>query len=165
MSECVSTGVPHDPMHSAAKADPSPACAGRLLRLCCFLLIVSPVLGGCAMSFPMASLLPGDDVTGSNSPVPFGRMLDEEGRRRETAALATALDPQGDGATVKWDNAKSGDRGAITAVGKAYTADGKICRAFISELKQGDTNRKLQGTACTVSAGEWKVSQAKPAKG
>ena len=116
------------------------------------------------MSFPMASLMPGDDVTSSNSPVPFGRMLDEEDRRRETAALATALDPQGDGATVKWDNAKSGDRGAITAVGKAYSSDGKICRAFIGELKQGDTSRKVKGTACTVSAGEWKVTDAKPFK-
>ncbi len=114
------------------------------------------------MSFPMASLMPGDDVTASNSTVPFGRMLDEEGRRRETAALATALDPQGDGATVKWDNAKSGDRGAITALGKAYNADNKVCRAFIGELRQGDTLRKLQGSACAVSAGEWKVTEAKP---
>ena len=116
------------------------------------------------MSFPMASLMPGDDVTSSNSPVPFGRMLDEEDRRRETAALATALDPQGDGATVKWDNAKSGDRGAITAVGKAYSSDGKICRAFNGELKQGATSRKVKGTACTVSAGEWQVTDAKPFK-
>ena len=113
------------------------------------------------MSFPMASLMPGDDVTASNSTVPFGRMLDEEGRRRETAALATALDPQGDGATVKWDNGKSGDRGAITAVGKAYNADSKVCRAFVGELKQGDTTRRLQGIACAVSAGEWKVTEAK----
>ncbi len=116
------------------------------------------------MSFPMASLMPGDDVTGSNSPVPFGRMLDEEDRRRETAALATALDPQGDGATVKWDNVKSGDHGAITAMGKAYSADGKVCRAFTSELRQGDASRKLKGTACAESAGEWKVREAKPFK-
>lgn len=114
------------------------------------------------MSFPMASLMPGDDVTASNSTVPFGRMLDEEGRRREIAALATALDPQGDGATVKWDNGKSGDRGAITAVGKAYNADGKVCRAFVGELWQGDKIHKLQGSACAISAGEWKVTEVRP---
>lgn len=116
------------------------------------------------MSFPIASLMPGDDVTASNSPVPFGRMLDEEGRRRETAALATALDPQGDGATVKWDNVKSGDKGALTAFGKAYNSQSKVCRAFVGELKQGDTIRKLQGTACAESAGEWKVTGSKPLK-
>lgn len=114
------------------------------------------------MTIPIASLMPGDDVTGSNSPIPFGRFLDEEDRRRETAAFATALDPQGDGAPVKWDNTKSGSRGAVTAVGKAYNADSKVCRAFTSELKQGDTTRKLGGTACMVSAGEWKVTEAKP---
>ncbi len=116
------------------------------------------------MSFPMASLMPGDDVTASNSPVPFGRMLDEEDRRRETAALGTALDPQGDGATVKWDNVKSGDKGAITAVGKAYNAESKVCRAFIGELMQRDVMHKLKGTACAESAGEWKVTASKPVK-
>lgn len=130
----------------------------------CTLIALGPILGGCAMSFPIASLMPGDDVTGSNSSVPFGRMLDEEGRRRETAALATALDPQGDGAMVRWANEKAGEHGAITAVGKAYNADSKICRAFVSELKQGETTRTLQGTACTVSAGEWKVTVAKSLK-
>lgn len=116
------------------------------------------------MSFPMGSLLPADDVTASNSPVPFGRMLDEEGRRREKAALATALDPQGDGATVKWDNAKSGDKGAITAVGKAFNAESRVCRAFVGELRQGDATRKLQGTACAESAGEWKMTESQPLK-
>ena len=117
------------------------------------------------MSFPMASLMPGaDDVTGSDSPVPFGRLLGEEDRRRELAALATALDPQGDGSIVKWDNTKSGNRGAINASGKAYSTDSKVCRSFVSELKQSDSTRKLQGTACTIAAGEWKVTEAKPVK-
>ena len=91
------------------------------------------------MSFPIGSLAPAtEDVTGSSSPVPFGRMLDAEDRRREKAALATALDPQGDGATVHWENATSGSKGAITAVGHAYPADGKICRAFLGDLKRDD---------------------------
>ena len=151
--------MPHEPIHTAATRAPSRV--GR--RLCCLVALLGPAIGGCAMSFPMASLMPGaDDVTGSNSPVPFGRMLDEEDRRRELAALATALDPQGDGSTVKWDNTKSGHRGAITASGKAYNADSKVCRAFVSELRLDDATRKLEGTACTIAAGEWKVDAAKP---
>ena len=60
--------------------------------------VATPILGACSMSFPMASMLPvSDDVTASNSTIPFARLLDEEDRRREKAALATALDPQGDG--------------------------------------------------------------------
>ena len=160
----MSSGVSQEATHSAAAPASSPAPTGHGRPLCCLLLALAPALGGCAMSFPMASLLPGDDVTGSNSPVPFGRMLDEEDRRRETAALATALDPQGDGSSVKWDNPRSGNRGAITATGKAYNEDNGICRAFVSELKQGDASRKLQGTACAVAAGTWKVKAAKPFK-
>ena len=114
------------------------------------------------MNFPMASLVPADGVTGSNSTVPFGRLLDEEERRREKAALNTALDPQGDGSTVHWENGKGGAKGAISAVGRAYPLDGKVCRAFISELKHDELERSIKGTACTVSAGEWAIRDAKP---
>ena len=113
------------------------------------------------MSFPMASLMPADGVTGSVATVPFGGMLDEEDRRREKAALATAMDPQGDGATVHWENTKSGAKGAVTAVGRAYPSDGKVCRAFLSDLTRDTAQRTMQGTACTLSAGEWVLRDGK----
>ncbi len=114
------------------------------------------------MSFPMSSLLPAnDDVTGSLSKVPFGQLLDEEDRRREKAALATALDPQGNGSAVHWENATSGDKGTLTPVGQAFSADTKICRDFIGTLKTTDLARSIQSTACAVSAGDWVVSEVK----
>jgi surface antigen len=112
---------------------------------------------------PMSSMLPADDVTGSLTKVPFGQILDDEDRRRETAALATALDPQGDGSTIRWENPKTGHKGAVTPVGHAYPADSKICRAFLSDL-DGATHPTLQGTACTIAAGEWTVKDMKPFK-
>ncbi len=115
------------------------------------------------MSFPIASMLP-DDVTGSISKVPFGALLDEEDRRREIAALATSLDPQGDGSTVHWENPKSGHKGSLTAVGHAYPRDAKVCRAFLGDMHDGQTARAIQGTACTVAAGDWEVRDAKPVK-
>jgi surface antigen len=111
------------------------------------------------MSFPMASMLPAsDDVTGSISKVPFGALLDEEDRRREKAALATALDPQGNGASVHWENPRSGNNGSLTAVGPAYPADSRICRAFVGTLKTADVVKSVQATACAVAAGEWVVA-------
>ncbi len=111
------------------------------------------------MSFPMSSLMPaGDDVTGSLSKVPFGALLDEEDRRREKAALATALDPQGNGAPVHWENAESGNKGSLTAVGSAYTADAKICRDFLGTLKTKDVLKSARSTACAVAAGDWVVA-------
>ena len=128
------------------------------------LSLLAPALGGCSMSFPMNSMLP-DDVTGSLAKVPFGALLDAEDRRRETAALATALDPQGDGSTVHWENQKSGRRGSITAVGHAYPQDTSVCRGFVGSMIEGATSRAVEGTACTVAAaGDWEVKDVKPFK-
>ena len=120
-------------------------------------------LGGCSMSFPIASMLPAsDDVTGSSSKVPFGRLLDEEDRRRQKAAMATALDPQGEGAAVHWENPRTGNRGSLTPVGRAYPEDSKVCRAFLGDLKQDGEQKTIQGTACAVSAGDWVVKDMRP---
>ncbi len=114
------------------------------------------------MSFPITSLVPaGDDVTGSNSKVPFGRLLDEEDRRREKAALATALDPQGDGSAIRWENPKSGNKGMFTPQGHAFTQDGRVCRSFVGELKQDGDQKAILGTACAVAAGDWDVRDMK----
>lgn len=123
----------------------------------------APALGGCAMSFPMGSMLP-DQTTGSLSTVPFGGLLDSEDQRREKAALATALDPQGDGSTVHWENPKTGRKGSLTAVGHAYPKDSHVCRAFEGSLEDGGSVRKVAGTACTVAVGEWAVKDTAPAK-
>ena len=142
---------------------PASACCRRagLAFLGLPLLGLLPLLGGCSMSMPIASLRPaGDDVTGSNSTIPFGRFLDEEDRRREKAALATAMDPQGNGAAVHWENPKSGNRGAFTATGQAYDLDGKVCRGFKSELDLDAKRKTITGTACAVSAGEWSVRRS-----
>jgi len=127
------------------------------------LSLLSPALGGCSMSFPMGSMLP-DDVTGSLAKVPFGALLDAEDRRREMAALATALDPQGDGSTVHWENPKSGRKGSLTAVGHAYPQESNVCRAFIGDMSEGVRSREVEGTACTVAAGDWEVKDVKPFK-
>ena len=142
----------------------------RRLRRAIYLLtsILAPslscgcLLGGCSMSFPITSLVPaGDDVTGSNPKVPFGSLLDEEDRRREKAALATALDPQGDGSPIRWENPKTGTKGMFTPQGQAFTKDGKVCRSFVGELKQDGDQKSILGTACAVAAGDWDVRDMK----
>ena len=124
------------------------------------LATAAAALGGCSVTFPMASLAPNDAVTGSIATVPFGGVLDAEDSRREKAALATALDPQGDGATTFWENSRSGHKGAISADGRAYTADGKICRAFTSALEGVGAKRSVSGVACAVAAGDWVVQRS-----
>lgn len=105
-----------------------------------------------------------DDVTGSLGTVPFSRLLDEEDRRREKAAVATALDPQGDGSTIRWENPKSAHKGAITARGHAYPDDAMICRGFTSTLDSEGGKRLVDGTACTLHGGDWTIRDLKGEK-
>ena len=123
-------------------------------------------LGGCATALPLPSMVSNDDVTGS-IPVatsPLSATFDAEDWRRARAALGTALDPQGNGSPVSWDNPASGTKGLITPVGDAYAADDKICRAFLADIAGKALNQQLQGRGCRDRAGEWSVSDVKPWK-
>lgn len=125
------------------------------------------MLAGCAMSFPMAPLFhpgAGDDTTSKIPEASLSSMLDPEDWRRAKAALATALDPQGNGSLVGWDNPDSGAKGSFTPVGKPYPLDAKICRAFLAEVSRKDGAQTLQGTACSDRSGAWSIAEAKPWK-
>jgi surface antigen len=119
------------------------------------------VCSGCSLSFPIASMNPAaDETTGSLKPI-VGKIADEEDRRRAKAALSTALDPQGDGRLVRWENPTTGNKGSFTAVGHAYPADARVCRAFIGTVLQSGDDKTIQGTACTIAAGEWAITETK----
>lgn len=126
-------------------------------------------LGACSVSVPLAPLnaSAGDDVTGSirkDAPA-LSRRLDPEDWRRAKAAMGTALDPQGNGASVGWSNGQSGARGTFVSVAQAYPTDGRICRAFIAKVETAEGAEDVQGTACREGAGDWDLRDVKPWKG
>jgi surface antigen len=122
-------------------------------------------LSGCSVSVPLSPFGKGGDVTGSIAkPTPLSRALDSEDWRRAKAALATALDPQGNGETVNWDNPQTGAKGSFVAVAQAYPSDEGICRAFISTISARESAESLQGTACRDKLGEWSLSDVRPWK-
>ena len=94
----------------------------------------------------------------------LSRALDAEDLRRAMAAMGTALDPQGSGAAVNWDNPGSGAKGSFTPVGQAYPLDGKICRAFTAEILADETQEKLQGAACRGKSADWALTEVKTVK-
>lgn len=106
-----------------------------------------------------------EDVTGSIAkPAPrLSRRLDAEDQRRAMAALATALDPQGSGAAVHWDNPQSGAKGSFTAAGQPYPVEARICRAFAAEIAAEEGVEKLRGAACREKSADWILIEAKPA--
>lgn len=94
----------------------------------------------------------------------LSKSLDSEDLRRATAALNTALDPQGSGASVKWENPNSGTKGSFTPSGQAFPLEGKICRAFTGEIYSGQDEEKLEGSACREKSDDWTLSDVKLAK-
>ncbi len=83
--------------------------------------------------------------------------LDQEDWRRAQAALATALDPQGNGGAARWENGDNGHKGPFAPVGNAFLIKDDICRTFVSSLSIDGPEQWLQGTACRVSPTEWTI--------
>lgn len=94
---------------------------------------------------------------------PLSTDLNEEDWRRAKAALGLALDPQGPGTLVSWDNPATGMKGSFTAAAPPFVQNDQICRAFMAQLS-GASSASLQGTACRPSGGEWAIKETKPAK-
>lgn len=141
----------------------SPAC---LLRAA-VIAICAAQLAGCATAIPLPSFtnISKDDVTGSIRPQsPLSPNLDGEDWRRAKGALAVALDPQGNGEPVTWENPATKIRGSFVPVGQAWLKDESVCRTFLAELGGAHPARSLQGNACRDKAGEWSVDKVEPWK-
>lgn len=142
--------------------------AGRFAQNCvqaCTLGCLPVVLAACSMSFPISPLVGSKaDTAGAIPKTPIANLLDPEDWRRAKAALSTALDPQGNGSLVGWDNPDSGNKGSFTPVGKAYPLNSGICRVFLADLDRKGDEQSIQGTACSDKQGEWTIAEAKPWK-
>jgi surface antigen len=125
-------------------------------------------LGGCSVSVPIASLVKDDEtVTGSVSAKavsPLSAELGAEDWRRAKGALAIALDPQGNGSSVNWDNAETGMKGTFVPVGQPFVKSDEMCCAFLATVIGQAATASLQGTACRPSGGEWAIKGVKPWK-
>ncbi len=96
-------------------------------------------------------------ATGSieRHPASFGADLAEEDWRRARAALSVALDPQGNGRPVKWDNPETGLKGSVNPTGLPYVSEDMICRNFLASVIGTARSRFVRGTGCKLSGGEW----------
>lgn len=97
-------------------------------------------------------------------PKSFGGNLTDEDWRRAHAALSVALDPQGNGRPVKWDNPDSGLRGSVNPTGLPYVANDVICRDFLASVIAPARSRFIRGTGCKPSGGEWELTRIRTAK-
>lgn len=122
------------------------------------------LIGACSVTMPIASLASDDDVTGSiGKPAPtLSPKLNAEDWRRAQSALGLAVDPQGNGAPVSWDNPESGMKGSFVAAGPLYVLENRVCRTFVATLNTATPHTQLQGSSCRLGPNEWSVSEIKP---
>lgn len=91
--------------------------------------------------------------------------LDDEDWRRAQGALSLAVDPQGPGLPVNWDNPLSKRKGSFAAAGDMVLTQETICRPFTATVVQpGGRESKHAGQACRLGPGEWAM-RADPAPG
>lgn len=90
--------------------------------------------------------------------------LGAEDIRRAHGAMALALDPQGNGSPVSWDNAESKASGRFTPVALPFLKDDEICRAFLTTIRTQMDHKTLQGTACRLSGQDWTIKDLQPWK-
>jgi surface antigen len=130
------------------------------------LVVVAGLLAGCSVSMPMASLLPEahDDMpTSSIAKSKLSDWIDGEDWQLAKLAFTQALDEKA-GATTTWDNPKTGAKGSFAAVGDSYAGVAGRCRDFHADIDQKSADKTLEGTACAGKAGDWQVTDIKPAK-
>jgi surface antigen len=124
-------------------------------------------LGGCSLTMHIASLQTDPEATASISrpASPLDPSLDEEDWRRAQAALSLAVDPQGSGQPVNWDNPATRRKGSFAPAGNLVLVENTICRPFMATISQaGGAAREIrhQGQACRVGPGEWAMRQIQP---
>jgi surface antigen len=141
----------------------------RLRRVAGLAVAVALAVNGaaCSLSYPMSSLVKDEEVT--NSVVkrvisPLSPELGEEDWRRAKGAMALALDPQGSGSQVSWDNPDTLLKGNFTPVGQPFVKEDEVCRAFLATVVGQASTASLQGSACRPSGGEWTIKDVKPFK-
>jgi surface antigen len=124
---------------------------------------------GCSMSF--TGFFASDDEISTGSVTlktpgasPLAPDLSTEDWRLASAALAVALDPQGDGASAGWRNPATGLKGSISPVGSPFVKQEQVCRAFLATTVTPHGQEWVQGSACRPSGGEWAVRDARPWK-
>lgn len=128
--------------------------------------IAAAALAGC--SFALPSLVPPPEETTGSIPKKIEARLSgdlaAEDWRRAKGALALALDPQGNGRPVKWDNPETGMKGEIIPDGSPFVEADDICRRFKATIEApSGKSSALVGSACRASADEWPIKQVRAA--
>jgi surface antigen len=134
--------------------------------------------GGCSFSYQLGSLFGKSDnakaTANADSPLTTSSLQPPALSTRSPvvppeadlayarAAANVVLSRKGEGASQPWTNPETGARGTVTALASAYTQGGFTCRDFLASYVKGASQSWLQGEACRIQPGKWKVKSLRP---
>ena len=111
-------------------------------------------LSGCSMSIPgLIDRTPTGSVKSATYP-----FANEDWPKAEAALIAAIRADAADDPAL-WNNAETGRKGSIAAIGARFTRAGAACRAFVARIDGDGDPRAVQGDACekagavTISGG------------
>jgi surface antigen len=146
----------------------------RLWRLRAKAIALALTLGaatsGCSINYKLDSLWgKGEDTTASlkpaaAAPAPVAVTPNEADLAYAKAAAAVVLTRTDKGASVPWENPRTGARGTVSPIADAYTQDGFQCRDFLASYIRDGAESWLQGDACRIHQGKWTVRKIRPLK-
>jgi hypothetical protein len=160
------------PLYSATPRARLQSCTAAPTLL---ILALAALCGGCSFSYQLGSLFGKDDdtptvsATGTTTPAPDAEKPMSEmpvdadlayARAAATEVLATG-EKRG---SARWENPRTGARGTVTPIAKAYLQDGVTCRDFLASFVREGSEAWLQGEACRAQHGKWEVRSLKPWK-
>jgi len=151
--------------------------AARLWRsfFCAFALIALALPGGgCSTSYQLGAQK--DHKEEDEKPLNTASVATSESQPRDgdeqlppdadlafaKVALAEVLTRGGTDASIPWENPRSGARGTITPLANSYRMEGALCRDFLASYVSDGSESWMQGEACRVHLGKWKVRRLKP---
>lgn len=134
-------------------------------------LVVSAGLAGCSAmsasgggsqydsSFGASGSLAGTDANSAIANLltnDFAKKLDASDHRAMIAAQKQALRTDGVGASIAWENVRTGRNGTVRP-GPVYHVNDTTCREFVHELVLEGAPVKSRGTACKAENGSWQT--------
>jgi hypothetical protein len=140
------------------------------------LIVALAVLcGRCSFSYQLGSLFGKDDdtpavsTTGATAPVtdadkPMSDMPADVDLDYARAAAMEVLASGEKRGSARWENPRTGARGMVTPIAKAYIQDGLTCRDFLASFVSEGSEAWLRGEACRAKHGKWEVRSLKPRK-
>ena len=128
-------------------------------------ILIGAGAGGCSLSRTDGAFarLEEKDVTGSlgasRARAPEPTESDLAFARNAASDVLTKGDKD---ASQPWENPRTGARGSVTPLARAYSSEGRTCRDFLASYVNGSAESWLQGAACQTDRGQWEIHTLKP---